>query len=113
MSTSSTSISAWCRIDAEHGADRREKQNRRSTVERTASPRRFQLWEQLVGCPPSSEVETMKRLLCGVAFAALIAAPVWAQTPNNNQNNPSNPNAGNPPATAQAPAQNAPAAGEK
>lgn len=46
----------------------------------------------------------MKRLLSGVAFAALIAAPVWAQTPSNNQNNPSNPNAGNPPATAQAPA---------
>ena len=50
----------------------------------------------------------MKRLLCGVAFAALIAAPVWAQTPSDNQNNPSNPNAGKPPATAQAPAQNAP-----
>jgi len=55
----------------------------------------------------------MKRLLCGVAFAALIAAPVWAQTPSDNQNNPSNPNAGKPPAMAQAPAQNAPAAGEK
>jgi hypothetical protein len=54
--------------------------------------------------PTVLEVETMKRLLSGVAFAALIAAPVWAQTPNNNQNNPSNPNAGNPPATAQAPA---------
>ena len=55
----------------------------------------------------------MKRLLYGVALAALIAAPVWAQTPSDNQNNPSNPNAGNPPASAQAPAQNAPAAGDK
>ena len=54
----------------------------------------------------------MKRLLCGVAFAALIAAPVWAQTPNTNTKNPNAPS-GNPPATAQAPAQNAPAAGEK
>jgi Ni/Co efflux regulator RcnB len=45
----------------------------------------------------------MKRLLSGVAFAALIAAPVWAQTPNNNPSNPNTPS-GNPPATAQAPA---------
>jgi hypothetical protein len=63
--------------------------------------------------PAILEVENMKGLFSGVALAALIAVPVWAQAPTNTQNQ--NAPSGNPPASAQAPApsQNAPAASQR